>query len=77
MVGTGEFESPTSSMSTRRSNQLSYAPTASHKTAMLVGSAMIPKPADEARLEAGGAPPLFISGFADWETFENHGMRLN
>ena len=28
-VGTSEFESPTSSMSTRRSNQLSYAPIAS------------------------------------------------
>ena len=26
LVGTGEFESPTSTMSTWRSNQLSYAP---------------------------------------------------
>ena len=26
MVGTGEFESPTSCMSSKRSNQLSYAP---------------------------------------------------
>ncbi len=30
-VGTSEFESPTSSMSTRRSNQLSYAPMASEE----------------------------------------------
>ncbi len=30
-VGTSEFESPTSSMSTRRSNQLSYAPIASEE----------------------------------------------
>ena len=60
-----------------RSNQLSYAPTASHNSAMLVGSAMILQPTDEARLKAGEAPPLFISDFADWETFGNHGIRLN
>jgi hypothetical protein len=38
---------------------------------------MILQPTNEARLMVGEAPPLFISDLAYWETFGNHGIRLN